>query len=381
MPVSRKRKKSQKSTTAARAERRRSHAQRVRLTSSLAALLTVQEEGTARRVDLARPPAAGLAVALLESAQSGTALEDEICARLGPLLAGLGAEPMETAVGPDHLAVALLDDLEDRGDGPRAVEVRRAVAAIMPLPLRDRIDAAGTTPEIAGEVLWTRDRYGSRFAIVAPLTVPDGPVRWYLWDVEAGDCTPRPAHAGFYASPEEALAAWQVAAGVFAAGGTSWRRIDDSRLLTGLLPKPERFGPLGGETAGQFAEYHRCRRLAEVVLGLPRVLAFGSVRTALDDGPKAFGVWLRTRPEYPVPEIFLIEELFEVWPSELEELFDTCSPHRVAAVAAQLDGDLRELLPAWVTWLAERTRLPAGLRDRSLAVLSGTPDIGDPLCR
>ncbi|HWS33996.1 MAG TPA: hypothetical protein VN408_14790 [Actinoplanes sp.] len=370
MPVSRKRKKSQKSTTAARAERRRSHAQRVRLTSSLAAILTAQEEGAARRVDSARPHAAGLTGDLLASAQTGTALEDEICARLGPLLAGLGAEPIDTFVGPDHLAQALIEDLRERGDEPRVTEVRRAVAAIMPLPLRESIDADVTTPETAGEVLWTRDRYGSRFAIVAPLTTPDGPVRWYLWDVEAGDFTPRPAHAGFYASPEEALAAWQVAAGGFAAGGTSWRRIDDSRLLAALLPKPERFGPLGGETAGQFAEYHRCRRLAEVLLTLPRVLAFDPVRTALDDGPAAFGAWLRTRPEYPVPEMFLIEELFEVWPSEVEELFDTCSPHRVASAAAQLDDDLRELLPAWVTWLAERTRLPAELRDRSLAVLS-----------
>ncbi|SDT52688.1 hypothetical protein SAMN04489716_4304 [Actinoplanes derwentensis] len=353
--------------------------------NSLRDLAGAREAGQARRIGLAHPHAAALADRLLESPRSGTALEDEICALLGPLLTELGDLPAETYVGPDHLAIALIDELREQAEqaGPasdaaavRAAEVLRAVAAIMPMPLRGRAGVEVAAPEAAGEVRWTRDRYGSRFAIVAPFTTPEGPVRWYLWDVDACDITPRPAHAGFYASPEEALAAWQVAAGAFAAGGTSWRRVDDSRLLAGLLPKPEEYGPLGGETAAQHAEYHRCRRLAELVLELPRVLVLDPVGTALDAGPKAFSAWLRTRPDRPDPEIFLIEELFESWPSEVPELFDTCSPHRVRAVTTQIrdefhDGadDLLELLPAWVTWLADRTGLPAELRDRSLAEL------------
>ncbi|GAA1637700.1 hypothetical protein [Actinoplanes couchii] len=374
MPVSRKRKKSHKSTVAARAERRRLHTRQVQLTNSLRAIAGAQEEGQAKRVELARPHAADLAGLLLGSRLTGTALEDEICALLGPLLARLGDLPMEGYVGPDHLATALIDDLRERAEpGERAGEVLRAVAAIMPMPLRSGAGIEPAAPETAGEVRWTRDRYGSRFAIIAPFSTPEGPVRWYLWDVDACDFTPRPEHAGFYASPEEALAAWQVAAGAAAAGGTSWRRIDDSRLLAGLLPGPEEYGPLGGETAGQFAEYHRCRRLAEVVLEMPRVLAFDPVETALDAGPKAFAAWLRTAPDRPEPDIFLVEELFDMWPSSVPELFDSCSPHRARAVAEQIRDefrdaadDLLDLLPFWVTWLAERSGLPAELRDRSL---------------
>lgn len=361
MPVSRKRRKSPRSTAAVRAERRRLHTRQVRLANSLRDIDGAQRQGIARRVELARPHAAELAGRLLASSRSGTALQDEICGLLGPLLSHLDALPMQEYVGPDHLATALVDELRGPGD-VREREVLGAVAAIMPMPIRGRAGVEVAGPETAGEVRWTRDRYGSRFAIVAPFTTPEGPVRWYLWDVDACDL-PRPEHAGFYASPEEALAAWQVEVGALAAGGTSWRRIDDSRLLSGLLPAPEEFGPIGGETTAQFAEYHRCRRLAEVVRELPQVLTFDTPRTALDLGPKAFVTWWRRTRREPEPEIFLVEELFEMWPSAVPELFDTCSPHRVDAVTEQIrdefgDGadGLLALLPAWVTWLSELSR-------------------------
>ncbi|WP_430791627.1 hypothetical protein [Actinoplanes sp. G11-F43] len=376
MPVSRKRKKSQRSSAAVRAERRRQHTRQVRLANSLLEIAGAREQSQALRLELARPHAAALIESLLASPRSGTALEDEVCALLGPLLAGLAGQPMETYAGPDHLAAALIEGLRDRDDDPRAAEVRRAVTAIMPMPLRSGTGAEVDGPETAGEVRWARDRFGSRFAIAAPFTTPEGPVRWYLWDVDACDFLPRPAHTGFYASPEEALAAWQVDAGAFAAGGTSWRRVDDSRLLDGLLPAPEEYGPIGGETAAQLAEYHRCRRLAEVVRRLPQVLTFDPPETALDLGPKSFVTWWRRTRMEPEPEIFLVEDLFDAWPSAIPELFDTCSPHRLTAVSAQIRAEHRDdapallsLLPAWVTYLAERTTLPDTLRDHTLSHL------------
>ncbi|WP_433794886.1 hypothetical protein [Actinoplanes sp. CA-252034] len=376
MPVSRKRKKSAKSTSAARAERRRAHTRQVRLARSLADVAAGYEQGQAMRLESARPHALALAADLMTSPRAGTALEDELCARLGPLLADLDERPLEEYVGPDHLVVALAGVLHDAGDDEPARRVSAALAAILPSPLRDRTGLDSPDPEVAGEVRWTRDRYGSRFAVAAPFATPEGPVRWYLWDIDACAFVPLPVHAGFYASPEEALAAWQVGVGPFAAGGTSWRRVDDSGLLADLLPKPEEISALGGESAEQFTEYHRCRRLAEVVLDLPPVLRLDVKETALDLGPDRFVSWWRGRAEGPEPGNLeaLAEEMFDSWPMIAPALFDTCSPHRVESVSHQIRDEYRKdadellaLLPAWVTWLSERTGLPSELRERALA--------------
>jgi hypothetical protein len=49
---------------------------------------------------------------------------------------------------------------------------------------------------VTGNVRWAQDRYGSRFAVIAPFTAG-----WYLWDVDA--CTFRAftVHSGYYDSP------------------------------------------------------------------------------------------------------------------------------------------------------------------------------------
>jgi hypothetical protein len=390
VPVSRKRKKSSKSTAAVRAERRRAHTRQVRMAQSLREIVAGYEEGQAMRVELAHPHAVALAAELTASPRAGTALEDELCARLGPLLAGLGERPTDEYVGPDHLAVALAGVLNDAGDDEPARRVLAALAAILPSPLLARAGAESLDPEVTGEVLWTRDRYGSRFAVVAPIGTPEGPVRWYLWDIDACAFVPLPVHAGFYASPEEALAAWQVGVGAFAAGGTSWHRIDDSGLLADLLPKSEEISVLGGESAAQFTEYHRCRRLAEVILDLPPVVSLSVPETALDLGPDRFVTWWRKRAEGPEPGNLeaLAGEMFDSWPALAPALFDTCSPHRVESVSHQIRDEYREdadellaLLPAWVAWLSERTGLPPELRERALARIGGATVPDDNLMR
>jgi hypothetical protein len=391
VPVSRKRKKSSKSTAAARGERRRAHTRQVRMAQSLRDVAAAHESGRAMRIELARPHAVVLAGELTASSATGTALEDDLCARLGPLLADLDERPTEEYVGPDHLAAALAGVLEDAGDGEPARRVRAALAAILPSALLADTGMESLDPEVAGEVRWTRDRYGSRFAVVAPFATPEGPVRWYLWDIDACGFIPLPVHAGFYASPEEALAAWQVGVGAFAAGGTSWRRIDDSGLLADLLPKTEEVATLGGESAEQFTEYHRCRRLAEVVLDLPPVLSPSAPETALDVGPERFVSWWRRRAWGPEPADLevLAEDMFDSWPAAAPALFDTCSPHRVASVSHQIRDEYRDgadallaLLPAWVTWLSERTGLLPELRERALARIgAGTVPDGDLMRR
>ncbi|MEU4155050.1 hypothetical protein [Actinoplanes sp. NPDC026670] len=390
MPVSRKRKKSAKSAAAVRAERRRVHTRQVRLSQSLAEIAAGREQGQAMRLELARPHAVALAAELMTSPKTGTALADELCARLGPLLAVLSELPSDEYVGPDHLTDALAGVLHDAGDDEPARRVRAALAAILPSTALDRTGLDAPAPEVAGEVRWTRDRWGSRFAVLAPFATPEGPVRWYLWDIDACAFVPVTVHAGFYASPEEALAAWQVGVGAFAAGGTAWRRIDDSGLLADLLPKPEEVSALGGESAEQFTEYHRCRSLAEAVLDLPPVLTLNVPETALDLGPGRFVTWWRTRADGPEPANLdaLAAEMFDSWPMIAPALFDTCSPHRVESVSHQIRDEYREdadellaLLPAWVTWLSERAGLPPELRERALARTGATTLVDDNLMR
>jgi hypothetical protein len=386
VPVSRKRKKSQKTAAAVRADRRRDNIRRIRSENAFRDLESSWEQGRVMRTELARPHAAELADLLVASPRTATALEDELCANLGVLLARLGDLPPDGGyVGPDHLAAALADDLAAR-DGEAAARVLAALAATLPEPMRERAGLRAPERTVAGEVLWTRDRYGSRIAVIAPFGTPEGPIRWYLWDIDACDFAPMPVHAAFYASPEEALAAWQLGVGAVAAGGTSWRRIDDSRLLEDLLPNPQEIAAMGGESAEQLAEYHRCRSLAESVLEQPPVITLKARETALDAGPAAFAAWWRKRADRPEPEGLdgLIEDLFEAWPVIAPDLFDTCSPHRVEATAGRIrseyPGDqavLFALLTDWVTWLAERSGLPADLLDRSLARIGVEPPTGN----
>jgi len=62
---------------------------------------------------------------------------------------------------------------------------------------------------VTGPVLWTRDRYGSRFAVTAPSTTTGQPMRWYLWDIDACGHETFTVHSGFYPTSDAALHDWQ----------------------------------------------------------------------------------------------------------------------------------------------------------------------------
>lgn len=222
--------------------------------------------GHARRTERARPYAHRLIEGLRMSPKTGAALEDELCARLGEVLTG-EATGCDDAVEPRHLAEALADAAGVLAEDDAAAQrVRTVVAGVLPADLRPRTGLTPADPPIKEDPLWTCDRTGTRFAVVAAFTVPDGPARWYLWDVDGSGPAPLVAHAGYYASPEEALAAWQLGVGVVAAGGTAWRPIGDGEWLWDLLPED-------AEVA-EPAEHLRSRRLAEVLLN--RLWAPGS---------------------------------------------------------------------------------------------------------
>ncbi|BBH67416.1 hypothetical protein ACTI_41010 [Actinoplanes sp. OR16] len=233
MPVSRKRKKPTRSKTTARAERRRDQSRR----ESARIVLEAWEAANSRRVEQARPAARELVVSL-----GGGAGEDEVCRGLGELIERFG--------GPDEVAEALIAEAAAAAVRPLLL----TLAAILPADQRARIDAEIEDPELIGRPLWTRDRSGARFAILARFA---GPARYYLWDVDTAGAHPVTVHSGYYASPEEALAAWQVAA---SAGGTGWHEATDATRLHDLLPVPD-----GVITPGEPGEYHRSRRLAEIL--------------------------------------------------------------------------------------------------------------------
>lgn len=228
---------------------------------------------------------------------------------------------------------------------------------------------------------WTRDGYGSRFAVTAPF----GPDRWYLWDIDA--CTYRPitVHSGFYRSADDALADWRSGVGDVAATGAGWTEIDDTGLLEALLPKVEGLLAVGGESPSQLAEYLRGRGLAEAVLAAtPRAVP------ELPDEPthRDFVSWMRRQAPADLPADLdeLADALAEIWPMDVEGLYHCCSPHRVAHVALTVHEEWLDdypdrvlaLLPAWVTWLGEVAGTPSDLVDRALPYARGEihPDLG-----
>lgn len=376
-----------------------------------------------RRAALAAEVAEPLIVALIDGAEarSDAGLEDELCARLGARLAELDDGPGGDRAGPGLLAEAVISAaataaaaaLGEAADGWRSPwRVLTAVAGILPDPLSEvaadvieglrerpggrRLPETIRGPAAAGPVLWARDGYGSRFGIAAAIATADGADRWYLWDVDACGPDACTVHSGYSATPEQALAQWRAGVGAVAAGAAVFTPVDNPELLADLLPREQGMLRPGGESVRQFAEYHRSKRLAEVVLAAveagPRRLGRGfAVHWPPADGLDAataaprFIAWLRARrPERPLPA-GLDEDVFELagsWHlSGSTFRYGTCSPHRVALVVdhvrayymGELAADLIALLPDWTAWLAELNATPPHLADRCLPYLNGAP--------
>lgn len=425
VPVSRKRKKSRKSKTSRPAAGRQSRFDVAGQTrhewASALENLAAHRRHDARRASLANAAAEALVAELVDLApqRSDSALEDELCARVGPRLYEMESGPIDDHVGPDLFADALVTaaagavrvawtvDSTDPAGWQGPWRTLSAVARIVPFPLsatsveaianlRDLPGGAvladpPASPAVTGQVLWTRDRYGSRFGVTASFSTPDGSDRWYLWDIDACGHQAFTVHSGYYATIEQALEAWQAGVGPLAADGTAWAPVGDPSLLAELMPGPEGFLRTGGESAAQFAEYHRSRRLAASVvetLGSRR----GEPRTTLDAPTAAdqFVDWLREHRVDLPPSADLDElatELADSWSLDAPAaLYGTCSPHRVALTVLHLRNyyqddfaaELIALLPDWISWLAERNGIAPALAERCRPYALGEPhaDVG-----
>lgn len=367
-------------------------------------------------------------------------VEDQLCLRMGALLSAQSGEgeaqrskdydPLQ-AYGPDHLLDALTAELTTRAEvaakalaGTSVEEERRqepeglwrllaALARIAPHPVPKgltraldelgsrlgRAAAGALACEPQGAALWCRDGYGSRFAVTAPFPAgDDGPDRWYLWDIDVCATDAFTVAAGYHPSSEAALAAWRASAGREATRDAALTPVTGSHFAARLLPDLPDFLHPGGESQAQYAEFHRCRRLAQQLrdssaldgrgAGAPRQQAKGiSKKTWIAE----YRAWrAEHRPGEPaVPEDYplaegeetfteqdLYAELADSWCLEdFPELSYACSPHRISTVAAHIldfyddafASALVRLIPDLAAWLTERADLSAPLAERSRA--------------
>jgi hypothetical protein len=246
---------------------------------------------------------------------------------------------------------------------------------------------------VTGPVLWTADRYGSRFAVTAPIMTAVEAVRWYLWDIDACGHKAFTVHSGYHPSSAAALTDWQTAVGPTASAGTVLAPVDDPWLLTDLLPVEMGFMRPGGENVDQLAEYHRSKRLAEAVKRVtlrPEIRSDAGLTAAT--AAEEFAAWLRARvphhPESSEDLDELAEELADSWiVNGVDALYATCSPHRVALCVLHMRNyylpdfadQLVALLPDWTRWLATRNGTAPELADRCLPYAHGRPhpQLGD----
>jgi hypothetical protein len=419
VPVSRKRKK--KSGKPARFERQNqrisgsemSAPDRLELAKAFSGLTAYREHVDAQRAARAVAAATDLVADLLADMadQPDMVVEDALCLRLGPLVSEERQNPPDDRFGPHDLSKALVVAASNaveaaigQTDAWRAPwRALIGVANILPYPdseaaldaikrLRDTsgrrvLPPATAGPVVTGPVVWTRDRYGSRFAIIAPITMDGQPERWYLWDVDACGYRPFTVHCGFFGTAETALAAWQAGVGQIAAAGTVLTPVDDTWPAADLLPLGQGFLDSGGETVGPFTEYLRSKRLAEEVR---QALPAQDTRSArgLDaaTAAKEFATWLRARDDdqRQLPEALdeLAAELADSWNlNGIAAIYATCSPHRVGLCVPHLRSfyleefaeQLVALLPEWTSWLAERNSTPPELAARCEPYAQGEP--------
>lgn len=310
--------------------------------------------------------------------------------------------PLDDFADVDHVLEALIKaSAGGLPGGPvkRTVEWRvfTTIAGIAPSHHRDLIKAElsdlrkrrGVAPplppgaQLVDDVRWARDRYGSRFGVVAPFAAPGAATRWYLWDLDACGQTAITVYSGYHATPEDAFAEWRAGVGEFAAGDAQWVPADDIGILDEVLPRHEGFARIGGESEAQFAEFHRGQRLAELVREQIPAARHTSHGLGAEAAAEEFAAWRRAHRPDSLPDDLdgLAAELAATWRMAVKSVYDTFSPHRTAMVVSFLRDyyvddtakDLVALLPDWITWLAGRAGADADLLERSLAYAGGAP--------
>ncbi|MFF5233861.1 hypothetical protein [Dactylosporangium sp. NPDC000521] len=412
MPVSRKRKK--KSQSGSRSSRQSMVSSRGGSAGAgvFGELFEYRQRLAEHRTALAGDAAGTLIDALVASApgRSDDDLEDDLCIRYGAAMASFEGGSVEDIVNPEDFVGALLSALDERFHKPAEADadvavlqrVLAVVAGVLPFPFSESASGlmsahldARTAKRVArgravtGPVLWARDVYGTRWAVVAPFTSDAGPDRWYLWDVDTCGYEVLTVHSGFHPSAESAVAAWRESVGQGAAGGAVLTAVEDSETLDALLRGEVEGIRIGGEDEEQYAEFLRSRRLgATARKAVRRVRGRAFARLTAADAKAQFAQRLRQTDhrggivgeEEDAGPDDLAMELAESWsPQDHPTLYPFCSPHKVAVAVLHLRDHYKEdfaaelvaLLPEWIRFLAEHTAMPAELTERCLTYASG----------
>ena len=341
----------------------------------------------------------------------GIPFEDILCEQLGGWLKmpDEAPSPIEEYLNPNVLFDALIGAVEDdvlaaleNGEEPdgwrRPWRTLTTLAAIAPHPTDQHVaDVASRLragpggrilpklpkgPRISGRVLWARDAYGSRFGIVTPIET-NATTRWYLFDIDACGFEVFTVFSRYFADADEAGDAWRAGVGEATAGSATFTPAGNAGLLSQLLPSEMGAMRVRGESVDQFAEYHRSKRIADVIRGSLRQSRDSIDGLDAESAATSFLTWLAERrpdPARPAELDGTVAELADSWTCAGGIAYEACSPHRVASTVLHMRdyylddfaAELIALMPDWVAFLVERNGTPAHLVERCLPYATGT---------
>ena len=238
-----------------------------------------------------------------------------------------------------------------------------------------------------GEVWQMRDAYGTRIAVIAGFSYPDGVDRSvFLFDIDACGFV-EIAHAGVFDDVPQAATAWRAMVGETAQ--STWpERVETAERLLCLVHCDSGEDTLRGhESQTVLDNWFRARRrihdLADALRkrGMP-LPAARSLYHDLDTDSMAgaFTGWcVRRHGSEPDPEA--VGALAQEWmEGTLPDTWHAASPHRVEFQLALINDWIpndpitvaaKELLPEWVRWHGEQSGLSEHLVDRAVAVAAG----------
>jgi hypothetical protein len=239
----------------------------------------------------------------------------------------------------------------------------------------------------SGEVWEIRDAYGTRIALIAGFSYPNGVDRSvFLFDIDACGLV-EIVHAGVFDDVQSAATAWRTLVGDTAASARPERIETAERLLCLVYCDSGEDILRGTESRTVLDNWFRTRRrihdLADALRrrGMPLPTA-RSLYHDLDTDPmaEAFTAWhVRRHGTKPDPEV--VGALAEEWmEGTLPETWHAISPHRVdfqlALINDWIPDDpitiaVKALLPEWVRWHGEQASLPEPLIERSVTVAAG----------
>ncbi|MEY9889945.1 hypothetical protein ABIA31_003602 [Catenulispora sp. MAP5-51] len=346
-------------------------------------------------VTRAEADALAIIAELVSADQSVAWLEDALCSRMGQAL-------VADEYSPDQLFEVLVENITQSGVEDLAEQFGRsrllmAAARIAPHPgvetlveavERLRRSAVGfpedsIVPEPTSGALWSRDVYSLRFAIVAPFFASVGASdRWYLWDIDLCSGSPFTVGGGYFPTAEEAFAEWRAAVGPEAAGRSQLEPVTDADLAASFFPRASD-NYYARESASQYAEYFRSRRLGQELSASSQLGVRVHTRThaelqaecaaVADAWAAEFAAWRAQKRDCHDADATDYRELSQVWISlKYPELSYNCSPHGMAMTAVSVrllfDADyalaLCRLFPDLAAWLSERALLPSVSADR-----------------